>query len=52
MRLRNVTSAYILLERESDFFVFLNDSHNVYINPDGVGKIYRNVSTGMSTQLI
>ena len=47
MQLKNVTLAYIVLKRENDYFVFLNDgSDNIYVNTDGIGKIYTNDSSG------
>ena len=48
MRLKNVTLAYIILERQNDFFVFFNDgSDEIYVSRNGVGKIYTNDSSGM-----
>ena len=48
MRLRNVTLAYMILERENNFFLFFNNgSDEKYFNAEGVGVIHTNDPSGM-----
>ena len=44
-KIRNVTLAYVILEREKDYFLFWkSDDAETYINQDGYGIISKNDS--------